>query len=140
MIVRTWLVNRLGLLVPGGVVLTAAVMSALSQHPLRAGHILALVIIAVPTIFLVVRAFRAAVVLRDDSITIRGWWWSRTVPRDRVLRVSEWGWLVWRTRGGRETRSPLAIFWNFGDSWFVPLASHNEHALAMIRRWITDRA
>lgn len=137
MIVRTWLVNRIGLLVPGGVVLAAAA-STLDHQPVRPGHIVAFVLIAVPTIYLVVRALRAAVVLHDDRIIIRGWWWSRTVRRDRVVRVSERGWLVWRTARGREIRSPLAIFWNYGDGSFIPLSSHNSDALAVIRKWIAN--
>jgi hypothetical protein len=137
-IVRTWLVNRLGSLLPGSAVATAAIMSLAEQSPVRIGHVIAFAVITAATIFLVARAFRAAVLLRDDSITIRGWWWSRSVPRERVVRVSD-GWLIWRTSNGREVRSPLAIFWNFGDSRFVPLASHNEHALASIRRWIAGR-
>jgi hypothetical protein len=139
-IVRTWLVNRVGSLIPGGVVVTAAVVSLVEQDSVRIGHVIAFALITAPTAFLVVRAFRAAVVLRDDSMTIRGWWWSRSVPRDRVVRVSDGGWLIWRARDGREVRSPLAIFWNYDDARFVPLASHNEQALATIRRWISGGA
>jgi hypothetical protein len=138
-IVRTWLVNRIGALVPGLVVLVAATVPLFDQHPLAPGRIFGALILAVPTVYLVVRAIRAAVVLHDDRITIRGWWWSRTIPRDRVVRVSEHGWLIWLLHSGREMRSPLAIFWNYGDSWFGPLASHNEHAIATIRAWIERR-
>jgi hypothetical protein len=139
MIVRTWLVNRIASLVPGLVVLAAAVAATVAQQPLKPGHVMAFALIVAPAVFLVVRAFRAAVVLHDDRITLRGWCWSRTVRRDRVVQVSEGGWLIWRTDRGREVRSPLAIFWNYGDSWYGPLASHNEDALARIRRWIADR-
>jgi hypothetical protein len=139
MILRTWLVTRIGILIPGGVVLTAAGSILFGQEPLRAGHIIAVAVIAAPTIYFVVRVIRAAVVLHDDRITIRGWWWSRTIPRDRVVRISDRGWLVWQTRSGREARSPLALFWNYGDSRFVPLASHNWYALSRIRAWIERR-
>ena len=135
MIVRTWVVNRFGMLIPMGCVAAAGILTFdPTRHPV-ASAVGLLLFVGLPT-FVAVRAVRAGVVLEPDRLVIRGWWWSRSIARDRVDEVTESSWLRWRTRGGRRMLSPLAIFWNFGDGRFVPLASHNEESIAAIRKWI----
>ncbi|NYF10973.1 hypothetical protein HDC94_002129 [Leifsonia sp. AK011] len=95
-------------------------------------------LLATVGVILSLRLWRMCVMLHENRIVVRGFFWSRTIPRERVLRVSNFGWLISRTRSGRPWATPIAVFWNFGS---VPLwfESHNAAALIRISRWIERR-
>jgi hypothetical protein len=84
------------------------------------------------------RLWRMCVILHEDRIVVRGFFRSRTIPRERVSRISQWGWLLSRTRAGRPWATPISVFWNFGTAplWFE---SHNGAALIQIRHWLEGR-
>lgn len=77
-----------------------------------------------------VRSWRQSVTLAPDRIVVRGFLWSRTVSRDRVTGVSDFGWLVWTDARARKFLSPLTVF------WIVPGALHrySEHAARGLQR------
>ena len=100
-----------------------AVVEILPHRLARAGCALAAVVILVPlwtepvplgarlllTALLVragLRSFRAGVAVGDD-VEVRGYLWSRRVPRASVLGVTGFPSVVWRDAAGRRHRSPI---------------------------------
>ena len=58
------------------------------------------------------RSFRAGVAVGDE-VEVRGYLWSRRVPRGSVLGVTGFPSVVWRDAAGRRRRSPvLALMTN----------------------------
>lgn len=130
-----WL--RPAALVPGAVVAGAGVFAFL-ERPFSWGGLIAAGLFVAVGVTLSFRLWRMGVILHVDRIVVRGMFWSRTVPRERVLRVSRRGWLVSRTRSGRRWWTPITVFWNLDTAplWFE---SHNGAALIRIRHWIERR-
>ena len=89
---------------------------------------------AAPGVFLSIRLWRNAVILEQFRVVVRGVFWSRSIPGYRVVGVTEWRWLEWRTlRGGRRF-TPLSALWLFGSApQFVE--ARVEFSFAEIDRW-----
>src|SRR5262249_46534807 len=57
-----------------------------------------------------VRGYRMMVKVDADQVVIRGWWWTRKVPRTAVHTVTVFPALRWIDRAGRVRWSPLWMF------------------------------
>lgn len=72
-----------------------------------------------PGIYLAVRAYRMSVALTSDVVRIRGWLWSRTVPRASIVGVGVVPWWVpipyyiptlrWNRPSGGVRSSPMLV-------------------------------
>ncbi|MDH6181156.1 hypothetical protein M2152_001338 [Microbacteriaceae bacterium SG_E_30_P1] len=123
--------------IPGGALVAAGVALAF-KVPFAWESVMVSGFFAAVGTVLSLRFWRMCVILHEDRIVIRGFLWSRTVPRDRVTGLSPSRWLISRTRNGRPWVTPITVFWNFGPAplWFE---SHNGAAMIRIRHWIERR-
>jgi hypothetical protein len=64
----------------------------------------------ISVIYFPVRGYRMMVRVDADHVVIRGWWWTRTVPRTAVRTVTVFPALRWVDRAGRRRWSPLWMF------------------------------
>lgn len=84
---------------------------------------------ALSAVWLVVRGYRMAVIVKSGSVTVRGFLWSRTIPRDAVLDLTVLPAIRWRDRRGRRRWSPLVMF--VAPAYVV--SAVGEHNRATIR-------
>ncbi len=130
-------INRWGSLIPGGVVAAAGI--SLCHPGMSDGALIVAALSVLVPAYLVVRAFRGGIRLNDETIVIRGLFWSRTVPRHRATGVSRLRFLLWTSRSGRQRRSPLAMFWEY-PRMTEGMSALNESVVADVQRWIRDDA
>ena len=64
----------------------------------------------ISVIYFPVRGYRMMVRVDADQVVIRGWWWTRTMPRTAVRTVTVFPALRWVDRAGRRRWSPLWMF------------------------------
>ena len=122
-----WVILALSLL------LAWAAADTLVRLPATGGAVAAALIIALD-LALTARWIRAGVVIRDDSITYRGYLWSRTVSRHRIIEVTSAKWLRWIDLHGTARRTPLVVFWNHPRNT-AGMDIHNDDVVLSIRQW-----
>ena len=113
--------------------LSWAAADVLSRSATPTG-LLAAALFVGPGVFLAIRWIRAGVIIRDDSITYRGYLWSRTISRHRVIEITSSKWLRWIDSGGTTRRTPLVAFWNIPRNT-AGMDIHNDDVVLSIRRW-----
>lgn len=101
-IVRPLVVTRFANTVPGLVVLTIAVFAPV---PLLVSYAVCIV-----GGLLVIRGFRTGVRLNEDSVTVYGYLWSRTIPRRAIVDLTTFPALRWTSRSGGSRWTPLLMF------------------------------
>ena len=92
------------------------------------------VLIGAP-IWLVLRSFLAGVDISDDTIVIRGWIWSRSIPKNRVTSLSRRRFIHWTTGTGKRRLTPLPMFWDHPSATHS-MDVHNSAAVDEVRRWL----
>jgi hypothetical protein len=97
-----------------------------------------------------VRGYRMAVFIDNDSVLVRGFSYSRRIPRSAIFEMTVLGapwWafplvrlpmLHWRGAGGRKRRTPILAF-SEGLSVSAKLSNDNEERLAIIQHAIFKR-
>ena len=68
----------------------------------------------ISVIYFPVRGYRMMVRVDADQVVIRGWWWTRNVPRTAVRTVTVFPALRWVDRAGRRRWSPLWMLFQPG--------------------------
>ena len=122
-----WVILALSLL------LAWAAADTLVRLPTTGGAVAAALIIAV-NVALTTRWIRAGVIIHDDSITYRGYLWSRTISRHRIIEVTSAKALRWIDSRGTTRRTPLVAFWNIPRNT-TGMDIHNDDVVLSIRRW-----
>jgi hypothetical protein len=105
------------------------------ETPINSAGVATLVLFIGVPLWLVVRSFRAGVKCEDRRLLIRGWFWSRTIPKDQILRVTNRKFVEWTSKRGAKRYSPLLMFWTWPRS-YGSLDSYNSDALMTVTRWI----
>lgn len=133
LILRLPLWLRLASIIPGGVLVAAALVVGATS----VGGLIAQVLIAGFGVLITVRLFRMSVTLHPDRAVVRGFFWSRTVPRARAEAMHPLGWIMWRLKSGRRWATPISAFWAFGSapSWYIHFG---RRAQFFIDRWIRE--
>jgi hypothetical protein len=124
---------RYGSLIPGGVVICAAI-ATLPMHPTLDGTFGSAVLVALPT-WLIIRSFRAGIECLDDMLIVRGWFWSRSIPRSSVTGVSRWRNILWTSRSGGARLTPLPMFWNLPNN-AIFIDEFNNRAMERLDEWL----
>ncbi|WP_299039167.1 hypothetical protein [uncultured Pseudokineococcus sp.] len=96
-------------------------------------------VVAVPLgVYLAVRAPGCEVVCDQRGVVVRGWLWTRTVPRKAVVEVTDFPAVRWRDGRGRARWTPLSMFWT--SPRMLPIfVDHSEHQVDRLRRWVRRR-
>jgi hypothetical protein len=105
------------------------------ETPINSAGVVTLVIFIGVPLWLVIRSFRAGVKCEARGLLIRGWFWSRTIPKDQIVRVTNRKFVEWTSKRGRTRYSPLPMFWTWPRS-YDSLDSYNSDALMTVTRWI----
>lgn len=129
-------VTRFGAFLPGGVVVAAAVL-AMVLEPSVASLAVTMVVVLIVA-WLTFRSLRAGVVLTDDFLVIRGWLWSRSIPREQIRTVTNLKWVEWVSRRGRRRFSPLMMFWNISRPT-RRMIEHHDEAISVVGKWIRGK-
>jgi hypothetical protein len=80
--------------------------------------------------WLAICAMRQCVILTSSTITVRGWLWSRRVPRDAVTAVTDWPAIRWSS-GDRDRWTPVHAFYRPGAG--PRMTDHDRENLAYLR-------
>jgi len=89
-------------------------------------------------IYLAVRAPGCEVVCDQRGVVVRGWLWTRTLPRKAVVEVTDFPAVRWRDGRGRVRWTPLGMFWT--SSRMLPVfVAHSEEQVRRLRRWVRQR-
>jgi hypothetical protein len=97
--------------------------------------------IAIPvglvSLVLAVRGFRLGVMCGPVTVTVRGYWRSRTIPIADVLDLHEPLLLSirWRDRRGRRRKTPVLAF-STPRKTFPFVAQHAESSVEQLQHWI----
>jgi hypothetical protein len=91
-----------------------------------------------PLLLITPRCVAGGVEGTATELIVRGWLWSRRIPRGAITEISPTK-VTWITPSGRGRWTPLTMFWNGLNPW-TPIAEHNEHAIHSIRRWLDGEA
>ncbi len=68
-------------------------------------------------------------------VTVRGHFWSRSIPRASVDALTDFPALLWRAGNGRRRWTPLLMFVTTGGV-LAFVVRHNEEQLARLERWL----
>lgn len=86
-----------------------------------------------------VRSFLMKVVLRDGVVEIRGWMWSRRIPRSAVVSVSEFPAVRWTDNtSGRARWSPV-VWMMTGSRTLGFINRYNRAELKKLRKWVKPK-
>src|SRR5436190_21898705 len=80
--------------------------------------------------WMAVSAIRQCVILSSSTIIVRGWLWSRRVPRDAVTAITDWPAIRWSS-GDRDRWSPVHAFYRPGAG--PRMTDHDRENLAYLR-------
>jgi len=85
--------------------------------------------------YLAVRAPGCEVVCDQRGVVVRGWLWTRTMPRRAVLEVTDFPAVRWRDGRGRPRWTPLSMLWT--SSRMLPVfVAHSQEQVRRLRRWV----
>ncbi|GGY12417.1 hypothetical protein ACFY8X_08055 [Streptomyces tanashiensis] len=120
--------NALPGLAPGlGLLVYAAEAGAPGE---RAAAVAAVLVCAV----LAVRGYRAGVRCEAERLVVRGYVWTRVIPRAAVTGVTGLPAVRWTSAGGRRRWTPVTAFATVsGETGGV--RSRKRHSAARLRRW-----
>lgn len=94
-------------------VVTGVIVASVAWVPGSSAHGLVLVLgggLAVAGVWLLVRAWRVAVVLTEDTLRVVGFFVTRTIPRAGITVVLDNAAVEWRDTAGREHTTGLWLF------------------------------
>jgi len=83
----------------------------------------------------VIRSFRAGVGLYADHLLIRGWFLSRSIPKDQIVTITSMKFAEWTSNRGSRRLSPLTMFWIWPRSYGL-FDRYNNKALESISDWL----
>jgi hypothetical protein len=107
------------------------------ETPVNSAGVVTLVLFIGVPLWLVIRSFRAGVKCEDHRLLIRGWFWSRTIPKEQIVCVTNRKFVEWTSKRGTKRYSPLLMFWTWPRS-YDSLDSYNSDALTTVSRWIEN--
>jgi len=127
MTLRPLAVTRIANLLPGLIVLAAALLTDVPQG-IRAG-------LGVLALWLLYRGQGMGVVLSEEAIRIRGWLWSRSIAIDRALKTTTFAGVRWRSASGRARWSPILAFAE-ATAVIPQVSRHNDWVMDQVEDWI----
>jgi hypothetical protein len=83
-------------------------MPTVSTLPNAVGETLAVTWI-IASVVLAVRGYRMAVEVQPEEVVVRGLLRTWTVPRARIISVTDYATLVWRDSDGRVRSTPMLV-------------------------------
>ena len=122
------LVNRV-LNAVGWLLIISLPIGALLESELS-GKVLGAVLFGVLGVFLAVRGYRAGASYGADEIVIRGFIYSRRIPKVRITQITEFPAVRWTREDGKARWSPIFAFYTGGQ--VIP--SVERHNAVMIQR------
>ncbi|MEU4295577.1 hypothetical protein AB0E63_45795 [Kribbella sp. NPDC026596] len=82
-----------------------------------------------------VRGFRLGVSCDSATMTVRGLFWSRRIPRSSIRAITYFPAVRWSSRSGRIVWTPIIAFAEPGR--VIPqVARRNEEATDELRQWV----
>lgn len=94
------------------------------------------------SVTIAVRGYRAGVSCGNGELTVRGYLWTRTIPRSGIVEITDFPAVRWtdpRDPRGRRRWSPLWVFRADSSEIARSVASKKQN-LAALRRWVRGRA
>ncbi|WP_043673230.1 hypothetical protein [Streptomyces xylophagus] len=91
------------------------------------------------SVTIAVRGYRAGVSCGNGELTVRGYLWTRTIPRSGIVEITDFPAVRWTDPRGRGRWSPLWVFRADSREIARSAASKNQD-LAALRRWVRGRA
>jgi hypothetical protein len=137
-LIRQHWINRFGSFVSGGILIACGL--SIVSDPTNSPNLFAVLLFVAVPLWLVIRSLRASVECTSEKILVRGWIWSRLIPRSHITSLSS-GWRVihWTSRSGSKRLTPLPMFWDFPNATYS-MDQHNAEAIAEVQRWIRGDA
>lgn len=88
--------------------------------------------------WLAVRGYRVGVAVTPAAVIVRGYLWSRTVPRAAVVEVTGFPALRWQGSGPKLRWTPIVAFADFGG--VLPfVVEHGERQVSQLRRLVVRK-
>ena len=91
-----------------------------------------------PLLALTPRSIRGGAEGTESELIVRGWLWTRRIPRAAISDVTQ-DFVVWTAPSGKVRVTHLTMFWN-GARTPRPFYEHNVRAITQIRAWSVQRA
>ncbi|MET9654981.1 hypothetical protein ABZZ44_32550 [Streptomyces sp. NPDC006460] len=85
-----------------------------------------------------VRGYRLGVRCAAGRLTVRGWFWTRTIERHRVTEITGFPAVRWTAPSGRRRWTPVTAFMSDGGELAVVRRSKRDNRAAL-RRWAAGR-
>ncbi|HEY5833720.1 hypothetical protein [Streptomyces sp.] len=86
---------------------------------------------------LAVRGYRAGVVCGNGELTVRGWLWTRVIPRKSITGITDYPAVRWTDARGRNRWSPMWVLQPARGETARTTAAKRRH-VAAIRHWARD--
>jgi hypothetical protein len=135
MLIRPLVVTRFANSMPGAAVivigLALVINTSVQVPPLIGGAVTAVGVV------LAVRGFRTGARLNRTSVTVRGYLWSRTIPRRAITELTTLPALRWTSRSGASRWTPLFIVYDLGRA-LAFINAHHERCQALLREGLAS--
>lgn|SRR5574341_1033683 len=94
------------------------------------------ILLALLGVLLAVRGYRLGVHCDDDTITVYGLLWTRTIPKASVIEITDFPAVRWATESGHVRWTPVIAF-NHDLARSVPrtVAAHDRTCVDRLRDW-----
>jgi hypothetical protein len=85
-----------------------------------------------------VRGYRLGVGCDSTTVTVRGLFWRRRIPRSSIRAITDFPAVRWSSRSGRIVWTPIIAF---AEPWRVipQVERRNEEATNELRQWVGQR-
>jgi hypothetical protein len=117
----------------GSVVLAILGVGIWLENDVRAALLL-----SVLGLWLTVRAYGIGVQADEQSIRVKGLLWSRTIPIDRIKRITTFPAISWTAPSGRTRWTPIYAFTEFGRA-IRSVEDHNTLSTEQLQEWVGRR-
>ena len=120
-------------LVVGGVVV-GYLIDTQGAEPLILG--IAALVVAL-SVFLALRSFRMGVRYGAEGIEVRGLVRSRRIPRDQIIRITDFPAVRWQSATGKARWTPIFAFYGVGQ--LASIERYNQFCILRLKTWDEDR-
>lgn len=123
--------SSLGLLPAASSILYGAQANAVYPRLAAGLALLASAVIAV-------RGYRLGAVCRNSELIVRGYLFTRAIPRAGIIEITDFPAVRWTDASGRPRWSPL-WFLNVGPHEIPEMRASKSRDIARLRRWVLPR-
>ena len=86
-------------------------------------------------LWLAVRAYWVGVQADERTVRVKGLLWSRTIPIDRIKRITTFPAISWTAPSGRTRWTPIYAFTEFGGA-IRRVHAHNTQTTDQLQQWV----